>query len=41
MTARRAAFLLTLAMFAYMAGFAALYLDRLYPLFQQIAKALA
>ena len=40
MTIRRAAMLLTLAMFAYMAGFAALYVDRLLPLFQQITKAL-
>ena len=40
MTHKRLAQLLTLAMFAYMAGFAVLYVDRLLPLFQQITKAL-
>lgn len=40
MTTRRAAMLLTFAMFAYMAAFAVLYVDRLLPLFQQITKAL-
>lgn len=40
MTTRRAAFLLSLATFAYMAGFVALYLDRLYPVFREITRAL-
>lgn len=40
MTTRRLAQLLTLAMFAYMAAFAALYLDKVMPLFRPILKAL-
>ena len=40
MTAKRTAFLLSLAVFAYMAAFAALYVDRVWPVFQAIARAL-
>lgn len=41
MSTHRAAFLLSLATFAYMAGFVALYVDRVYPLFREIARAFA
>ena len=40
MTTRRTALCLSVAAFAYMAAFAALYLDKLAPIFQQITKAL-
>lgn len=40
MTNRRLVLLLSLATFAYMAGFAALYIDRLYPVFRDLTKAL-
>lgn len=40
MKQRHVVLCLSVAMFAYMAGFVALYLDRLYPVFREITRAL-
>lgn len=40
MTTRRAGVYLTVAMFAYMGGFAAIYIDKLWPTFRAISRAL-